>query len=141
MDSDTFFLAEPGLMSEMAEAADAGCCSLRLKDEGQTRVSRQPTGWDLHYPSTLQSLDRTLGTIPCDVTPTVKSFNSQMFSGIEPPLFFMSMAELGQTELCCTPVWSLWFRGDSIGKCMSLNTGLPVRLWGPKRTNRKGGKK
>lgn len=32
----------------------------------------QPTGWDPDYPSTLQSLDWTLGTIPCEVTYNVK---------------------------------------------------------------------
>lgn len=59
--------------------SDVGCCPLRLKDGGQTRVfhMRQPIGWDLDYPSTLQSLDWTLGTIPCDVTHNVKSFSSK----------------------------------------------------------------
>lgn len=59
--------------------SDVGCCPLRLEDGGQTRVSpmRQPTGWNLDYPSTLQSLDWALGTIPCDVTSNVKSFSSK----------------------------------------------------------------
>lgn len=59
--------------------SDACCCSLRLKDGGQLRVSsmRQPTGRDLDYPSTPQSLDRTLGTIQCDVTHNVKSFSRE----------------------------------------------------------------
>lgn len=34
----------------------------------------QPTGWDLNYTRALQWLDRTQGTIPCDVTRDVKSF-------------------------------------------------------------------
>lgn len=38
---------------------------------------REPTGWDNDYPSALQSLDRMLGTIPCDVTHNVKSFSME----------------------------------------------------------------
>lgn len=56
--------------------------SLQLqKDGGQTGgffACAGQQGGDLDYPSALQSLDRALGTIPCDVTQqNVKSFSRE----------------------------------------------------------------
>lgn len=128
-------------------------CSLvrcwELRDGGQTRVSpmRQPTGWNSDYPSTLQSLDWTRGTIPCDVTSNVKSFSSKqpdVFWGAACSLFLCwdkPASSPSQPASCCIcsashhahwhcsgfsfshlPFVSLTqlnpFRGNSTGQCV-----------------------